>query len=496
MRKAGARILFILSCVLVVASPFFPLNYSSFLNGTEAEAALSFRPNFVVILADDLDKRSLDILLEEGLMPNLQRYLVSEGVSFSESFASYPLCCPSRATFLTGQYPHNHDVWNNNLPLGGVSKLDDSSTIATWLQKSGYYTAYVGKYLNRYGQDTEQTYVPPGWNDWQATVGSSAQWMYSYTINDNGALVKYSNAAGDYQTDVLAKRSVQTIGETEARDSTPFFLYINPLAPHVDAKTEECALNYGSLEQARPAPRHEGKSANIAFPNPPSFNEADMSDKPRKYQYPLLDPAQVGCIEELFHTRLESMLAVDDLIGDVVSALKVNKELWRTVIIFTSDNGFLLGEHRLHGKQKAYEESIRLPLYVRIPGVAPATIESLVINNDFAPTILELARAEADIVVDGRSLVPLIEDPGIEWRNGFLIEDNLYSAVRTADYVYVMHYSGAREIYDLNSDPYQLQNVRNVSPWKAMLPALEEWRTALAACEGAACRNLEDRAAP
>ncbi|MGI0015987.1 MAG: sulfatase-like hydrolase/transferase, partial [Nitrososphaera sp.] len=254
-----AKIFATLFCSFAVASLLVPYgNPALFPGGLNDAYGLAFRPNIVVIMADDLDQRSLDILLQEGLMPKLKQHVIDKAVTFSESFATYPLCCPSRATFLTGQYPHNHNVWSNSLPLGGVTKLNDSSTLATWLQESGYYTAYVGKYLNRYGLDTDQTYIPPGWNDWQATVGSSTYWMYSYTVNDNGALVKHGTAAGDYQTDVLGERSVQVINERESSDSTPFFLYINPLAPHEDGKTPLCELNYGDIKSTRPAPRHIG----------------------------------------------------------------------------------------------------------------------------------------------------------------------------------------------------------------------------------------------
>ncbi|MGH9993221.1 MAG: sulfatase family protein [Nitrososphaera sp.] len=471
-------------------------NFTLRPEGPDGAYGLAVKPNIVVIMVDDLDQRSLDILLQEGLMPKLKQHIIDKGVTFSESFATYPLCCPSRATFLTGQYPHNHNVMHNKPPIGGVTKLDDSSTLATWLQDSGYHTAYVGKYLNRYGVDTAGTYVPPGWNDWQATVGSSTYRMYSYTVNDNGILVKYGSNAKDYQTDVLATRSAESINATESIESMPFFLFINPLAPHEDDKTAICELNYEYIKSIRPAPRHIGKTSNIAFPKPPSFNEANVSDKPWYLRYPPLNSTQIECLDDLFHARLESMRAVDDLIGKVVTTLIANKELWKTVILFTSDNGFLLGEHRLHGKKVVYEESIRVPLYMRIPEVAPKTIDRLVINNDLAPTLLELARAKGDIQIDGRSLVPLIDNPGITWRSGFLIEDNTYSGIRTEDYVYAFNYTGAKEIYDLNTDPYQLQNVRSVSPWKSKIPALEEWRAELIACDGAACRTAENKAAP
>lgn len=453
-------------------------------------------PNIVVVMADDLDQRSTEILLDNGLMPNLQQYIIDKGVTFTESFATYPICCPSRATFLTGQYPHNHNVMNNALPLGGVTKLNDSSTLATWLQDAGYRTLYVGKYLNGYGEDTTETYIPPGWDDWQATTGNQAYRMYSYDVNDNGAIIDYTRKESDYQTDVLAQRAVQAIAETEAIDSTPFFLYVNPLAPHEDGRTPDCALNYGDIATTRPAARHIGKTSNIEFPRPPSFNETDVSDKPNVLQVPPLNEQHTKCFEDLFHARLETMLAVDELIGQIVMQLINNNELDHTVVVFTSDNGLLMGEHRLHGKQRVYEESIRVPLYVRVPRVAPGLIDKLVINNDLAPTFLEISRGKAGIVIDGRSLMPLINNPSISWRNGFLIEDNLYTAVRTADYVYAWYYTGASEIYDLETDPYQLENSRRDPAWSSKIGALEEWRAALAACKGTECQLLEDRPAP
>jgi arylsulfatase A-like enzyme len=190
------------------------------------------------------------------------------------------------------------------------------------------------------------------------------------------------------------------------------------------------------------------------------------------------------------------MRAVDDLIGRLVNALGSKDELSRTVIIFASDNGFLLGEHRMHGKTRAYEESIGIPLYIRIPNVAPKTIDKLVTNNDFAPTLLGLAKASADITIDGRSLIPLIENPEITWRNGFLVETPRYTAIRTDDYVYIYHSTGGREVYDLNLDPDQMQNVKSASPWNGKITALDNWRLDLMKCQGTECRTLENRLAP
>jgi arylsulfatase A-like enzyme len=190
------------------------------------------------------------------------------------------------------------------------------------------------------------------------------------------------------------------------------------------------------------------------------------------------------------------MRAVDDMIGRLVASLSQNSELWKTVVVFTSDNGFMLGEHRLHGKTRAYEESIGVPLYMRVPKVPAMTIDKLVINNDFAPTFLDFANADADITIDGRSLVPLIENPGSAWRNGFLIETPRYAAIRTDNYVYVYHFTATREVYDLIKDPDQMQNAKSKVPWKGKIPALDQWRLDLMECSGSTCISGENRAKP
>ena len=491
------RFIFSVLSGLIISSVLIPYHTLQVGDDSVSSAdAIISRPNIVVVMVDDLDERSLKIMLDSGLMPKLKQHIINKGITFSQAFATYPLCCPARSTFLTGQYTHNHGVWSNELPDGGASKLEDRSTIATWLQDSGYYTGYIGKYLNMYGIDTLETYVPPGWSDWQATVGDSTYLMYSYTVNDNGVLVKYGTDADDYQTDVLADRSVEFITERETADATPFFLYINPLAPHTEDSGPPCMLNYGSLQMTLPPPRYEGTSSAINFPTSKSFNEVDVSDKPAKLRFPSLNSTHIQCLDDLFHARIETMRAVDDMIGRLVSTLSAKSELGKTVIVFTSDNGFMLGEHRLHGKTRAYEESIGVPLYMRVPQITPKTIDKLVINTDFAPTFLDLANAEADITMDGRSLVPLIENPGTSWRNGFLVETKRYTAIRTDNYVYVSHISGGMEIYDLLNDRDQMQNVKSKVPWKGKIPALDNWRFDLMDCSGSNCFSVENRAKP
>src|SRR5688572_2735377 len=274
------------------------------------------RPNIVVIMADDLDSGSLDVLLANGLMPNLQKLLIEQGTTFSNSFATTPLCCPSRATFLTGRYSHNHGVLDNTkLGGGGFRKFRDDSTIATWLRAAGYRNGYVGKYLNEYGLPA--TYIPPGWDDWQALVDPSTYSVYDYTITDNGRLVTYGTGARDYQTDVLRERSLEFLEEAEADDARPFFLMVTTLAPHFEIRRSmagcETSLWGGTI---RPAPRHRGSlPATIGLPDPPSFNELDLSDKPAWYRdsIALLTAQDIACARQFYLDRLESLRAVDDL---------------------------------------------------------------------------------------------------------------------------------------------------------------------------------------
>lgn len=479
----------LLPCFIAVAALLIPMQL--FAQEVEEPQPL----NIIIVMADDLDQHSMDILLNASMMPNLQSAIIDQGVTFNNSFSTYPLCCPARATLLTGQYTHNHGVWANVPPLGGVAKFNDTETLATWLSDDGYYTAFVGKYLNRYGVDTPTNYVPPGWTDWQGTVGSSAYWYFGYTVNDNGKLVKYGIKPEHYQTDVLATRAVEVINSTEANDDQPFFLYVNTLAPHEDIKVPQCKVNSGYVTAAKAAPRHVGASAGISFLNTslPSFNETDVSDKPKWLQLSPLRDAHVKCLDTLFHTRLEAMMSVDDLIGKLVTTLDEFGERENTVLIFTSDNGYMMGEHRMKGKVKPYEESIRLPLYVNVPGTNATTIDKLVINNDLAPTILELAGVEAGPEIDGRSLLPLMQNSSVTWRNGFLIEQAGFSAVRTDDYIYIYNKGGGRQFYDLANDPYQLQNIAYFKMPAMFRDALELWRLELAACSGMECQVAEDK---
>jgi arylsulfatase A-like enzyme len=494
------------------------------------------RPNIVVIMTDDLDVHSLQVALALGLMPFLQQHVVEGSLQFRQAFVTNSLCCPSRATFLTGQYSHNNGVLSNSGPYGGIRRLKDDSTLATWLHDAGYRTGHAGKYLNGYGIDLttgfvsgvpqhDPTYIPPGWDDWQALVDTTTYRVYGYTLNDNGQLVE----PAAYQTDELASRAVDFIREGEASDETPFFLAVMPLAPHVEVDGKTSFDQWRDLWKwtIRPAPRHAGSVSTPLWPAlKPSFNEPDVSDKP--IWRPQLGAVDVAYLVRQYRDRLASLRAVDDLVGQIVGTLAAYQELDRTVTVFTSDNGFLYGEHRLSEKLVAYEESIRVPLYLRLPGARPSVpVDAIALNTDLAPTIAHLAGVVPGLPVDGRSLLALAGgNPPPGWRKRFLVEhwwtDSLFEipsfgALRTgsADAVapetlYVEYYDQNypqmadgepepvvfRELYDLRQDPYQLQSLHSEPIRAGQVAALASVLTELRRCGSAAggaspCQDVE-----
>jgi len=332
--------------------------------------------------------------------------------------------------------------------------------------------------------------------------------MFDYRFNDNGTVLQYGHANEDYLTDVLSTRAVQFLRDTEANDAQPWFLYIAPLAPHYD-KPPLCNMNFGTLSTVHPAPRHVGSAASIPLPQPPSFNEADISDKPLAFRnrYSPLTPTHIGCLTTYFRDQIESMRAVDDLIGAVIAQLQDGGELNDTVIIFTSDNGLLQGEHRAHAKILPYEESIRVPLYIRAPGYPAQSTTRMSLNTDLAPTIMDLAQAAPGLTPDGRSLVPLLANPNrTPWRRQGLLmvrtgQSEGYAGVRaselssTPNEVYIEHTTGEKEFYDLTKDPYQLNSVHNSNkkPYPSQRAALATLLAKLKTCAGATCQSFEDQ---
>ena len=402
-------------------------------------------PNIVIILTDDQRWDSL------SLMPHVQADLVSQGMTFQNAFVSNPLCCPSRSSILTGNYSHTTGVYLNFPPHGGWPAFHDlgaeTSTIATWLHDAGYHTSLVGKYLNVYGPDN--TFVPPGWDRWVAFEDEHA--YYDYRLNVDGSLVSYGHDAGDYSTDVLAEYAVADI--LSVPSDQPLFLYLSTTAPH------------GPII---PAPRDIGTVLDGPSTWPPSFNERDMRDKPGYLRG--IPRVSKSSMSSRYVRTAESLGAVDDAVHEVVDALESAGRLENTLIVFASDNGIGMGEHRWAFKLVPYEESIRIPLVMRWDGVVAlgALDRHVVANIDLAPTFADAAGVTPPMV-DGRSMLPLLRGHDPAWRKRLLLENlwydrtggpspPTYCGVRSQHRVFVHYGSGFEEYYDVNADPYELRN--------------------------------------
>ena len=460
-------------------------------------AAAQTRPNVIVIESDDQAAESMRVMDHVGAV------LGGEGATFSNSLVNYPLCCPSRATFLTGQYAHNHGVLDNDPPDGGFEKFEASyanNNLAVWLEDAGYRTAMIGKYLNGYGQ-VDPELVPPGWTEFYAAVPPVA-YAYNYDLNENGNLVHYGSAPEDFKQDVFTGKAVDFVNR-RAPSSAPFFAWLTYTAPHEGGPNPNPNVPSDCTNTAKPAPRHAAAFDSEPLPQPPSFNEADVSDKPPSIQ--ALDPLSdnnIAAIARRYRCRLESLLSVDEGVRDVIQALQNAGELGDTLLIYTSDNGFFHGEHRLRqGKRRHYEESSRVPLIMRGPGIpSGVTPGQLAINADLAPTILDATGVSSPLVMDGQSLLPFATNPGGGSARDLLIETNTYAAIRTNRYMYVEHYAGedagATELYDLESDPYELQSLHDDPAYADTKTALAERLAELRECSGASCRGADGTPPP
>jgi N-acetylglucosamine-6-sulfatase len=449
-----------------------------------AQQAVS-RPNVVVIMTDDQTVESLRV------MGNVRSLLAGQGVTFDNSFASYPLCCPSRSTYLTGQYAHNHRVLGNAPPNGGYDRLDHTNTLPVWLQRAGYATVHIGKYLNGYGR-VRQTEIPPGWVEWYGSIDPSTYQYFNYTLNENGRLVKYGATAADYQADVYTRRAVEVIRRLAA-DPRPLFLSVAYLAPHSGGPRD--SDDPANLATPSPAPRHRNLFASQPLPTPPSFNEADVSDKPNGIRTrPLLTQGRINAIKEGYQQRLESLIAVDEGVAEIVKTLEATGKLGRTYILFTADNGFFHGEHRVPaGKVLVYEPSVRVPLIIRGPGIPRGGRRpQLVANIDLAATISDAARIRPGRAPDGRSLLPIARDRLLFSGRDLLLETPTYSAIRTPTWVYVEHANGEKELYDLQGDPHQLTSQHANPAFERIRVELASRLMRLRGCSGATCRQAPE----
>jgi len=532
-----------------------------------AGASAAQRPSFVVIQTDDQTLEALTASYTPPggapipAMPNTLALIGARGVTLSRYYVSYPLCCPSRVSLMTGRYAHNHNVRGNVQPEGGFSgfsfRQGYSHNIATWLQGAGYRTIHVGKFLNGYGDEPYDygTAVPPGWDAWHSVLKSDTDhYFYGYKLNDNGSIDGPFGDSGSwetreygevddfgcpfaplnglpcyYQSDLFSRiASEELVGTGPER---PFYLQLDYTAPHGD---------FRKPAGPEPAPRHYDTFAGAELPHSRSqgVNEGNVADKPqfiREAAY--LSPAELHTYRVYYQKQLESLRAIDDGVKQVIDTLGAMGRLRSTYIIFTSDNGFFLGEHRLTGgKFLAYEPSTHVPFLMRGPGIKPGTATGeLAANIDIAPTILELAGVEADKSIDGRSLVPFIKDTTLRSRRPILFESFVetsdveangggpaavpagvsragagasrvggsgggaqasivappkdYEGIRLGPYKYIEWPDGQKELYDINKDPYELRNIvreRNLFPIRAFL---HNQLVRMEECSGRTCQE-------
>ena len=447
------------------------------LEGPEASAQVSPKPNIIFVLTDDQDARSIQH------MPAVQRELVGKGTTFENGILTLPVCCPSRATMLRGQYAHNHSIGDGTGGENGALAFRrrglEKSTVATWLNKAGYRTALVGKYLNGY----DRLYVPAGWDRWYANVSED---VWAECLNENGNKRCYG---GKHPDAVLADKAEQFVRSSRGSPQ-PIFLWLSLNAPHDPAP---------HMRQDR------NKFSNEPLPKPPGFDEPDVSDKPAWVRrQPRISPNRERDLRALHLDRLRSLQTADRTVGRLVGALADTGRLENTYIVYFTDNGYHMGEHRVTAaKATPYLEAVRFPLVVRGPGVPrDQTTQDLVLNTDIAPTFAALGGAETPPFVDGRSITPLLQGQSTSWRSAGLIENRrsrkqhrpAYAGLITEKRTYVEYENGERELYDLETDPHQLENQAGQRPVEeAELSArLRELRD----CSGASCRAAEDGGAP
>jgi N-acetylglucosamine-6-sulfatase len=423
-----------------------------------AAVAATDRPNIILITTDD---QAAD---DMRFMPFTRSLLGGAGVTFSDAVAPFPLCCPARAMLVTGQLAHNNGVLSNRGREGGYSALRplNDRTLPVWLQRAGYRTTFTGKYLNGYGSDP--TEVPAGWDDWHGAV-SGIYDFFGNTVNENGVPV---DRTGSYQADLTQDVTEQAI-LTGAASGQPFFVYQSNLAPHAACPR----TSRGGCRWSPPQPATEDADSfadlGLQREHDGAYNERAVADKPSYLAHkPELRPADDRRMLDYQRARARSLQAVDRNVRDTVRLLEDLGQLDNTLLMFTSDNGFMLGEHRAFGKILAYEPSLTIPLLMRGPGVpSGVTIDETVSLVDVAATVADAAGARPMLEQDGRSLLRVANGArgyaavGIEAGSvlGARAGQFFYQGVRTSRYTYLEYpLTGEAELYDRLVDPDQMDN--------------------------------------
>ncbi len=501
--------------------------------GGRAAGAPPPPPNVVLLLTDDQPASNM------GPLSRTRALIQDQGTTFNHAYISFPLCCPSRATILSGLYMHNHQVRGNGGTYGGWKRFRDfaeTDALPVRLATQGYYSTQIGKYLNGYSA-AQGFYVPPGWDEWYARLGGENKTYYDYSLIEQGpsgipSPVYYGFKESDYSTDVFSSKALDFI-ERAPSIGQPFFLSVNFSAPH---------------HPFTPAPRDIYKLAGGGLPVRLGFNERNISDKPRWLQreaHKRIGPGERAKIANEQRRRDETLLGVDNSVDQIMHALNQEGLLENTYVIFTSDNGLFRGEHRLTGgKYLPYEPSSHVPLIIRGPGIPAGRISNeLVGNMDIAETFLDAAGID-DPGLDGRSLLPYAEDPSLRTTRPILLEGDTgpgrgigpgndpdldsgaasaavsklklahragvknldqeklagksqiatgdrapaYRAIRTERYLYVIYATGDSELYDMHSDPGQLHSLARSKRYAPVRAWLFQHLFELVRCNGPACR--------
>lgn len=425
-------------------------------------------------------------------MPFTRELIGDQGVTFPQSLSPYPLCCPARAELMTGQYSHNNGVQGNSLPRGGYYKLDSSNTLATWLHDQGYDTAFMGKYLNQYGM-FDQHEVPPGWDQWQGLVGN----VYDYRngiVNADGAIVKQP---GIFQTDLFDQHSTQLVRQL-AHSDRPYFMWVSYVAPHAECSYPNPG-GHGCWHAPSPELSDRHTFSSLAPLTDPSINERNMSDKGAFMQaLPLLSPADLARIRVDRIKRIEALQAVDRAVEHMVATLKATHQYDNTYLMFTSDNGVNLGEHRWDFKVLGYEPSLLVPLLIEGPGIPHGAVRQQEVTTvDLAATISDMTNTTPTRLQDGMSLLPLAQGTAPDTGDRIVpIEAApidtvsptwLYQGVRTNRYTLFQWDDGDIELYDRLKDPFEMASVDGQPAYAAIEHYLLTKLREIRGCAGPAC---------
>jgi len=462
-------------------------------------------PNVLVIMTDDQTYESMRV------MSRTNELIGRQGTVFSSYYVSFPNCCPSRATYLTGQYAHNNGVRDNLPPLGGWAALKPDETVPVWMQRAGYRTAHIGKYLNLWGSTGQDDKVgagditpPPGYDHWFGLIDPTTYDYFNYSVSVNGERFQWGDRPEDYQTDVLGQEVVNTVTRFGA-EGKPWFVSFTPLAPHTGGGVESSPTAIDLWQFPVAAPRHQGMFKGEPITRGPAWNEADVSKKPAEIRkQPPIDANFDATQIDTTRREYEALQAVDEAVEKIINTLRDTGQLDNTLILFTSDNGSFHGEHRIpYGKTKLYEEASHVPFMMRGPGVPVGVVAQQFAGNvDLAPTILAAASGTAGVALDGRDLRPLASDSTLGTNRSMLLENWItYTSDRTwalrgGQWYYSTWSNGDRELYDMSRDPYQVNNVVNEPSYAAVVASLDARLNVLKTCAGATCEDSDASRAP